>query len=334
MRLPRLVGLRRGMLAVSFLLCVGAAWCYQTRPDSCAAITVFPAWVWLILGVLLGWLARDTVHGSLLAACAGLWLAFGLYFADQPLSLIRRGPYVSADWDDAHDRGLALRVITLNCAGSVKAAEEVGQYGPDIVLLQESPGRAAVEAFAGMLFGDDGSALAGPDASIVARGTIEPNKSAGEWKQCFVQARVRLTTGAEASVVSLRLEPPLVRIDLWSPACWRAQGENRRARRAQLQAIAEQFHAAPAALPLIVGGDFNAPAGDAVYDLLPPRLADAFEQAGRGWGNTIVNHAPFHRIDQVWISGPIVARSARAVKTEHSDHRMVIVDLLITEASK
>ena len=43
MSVPRLVAVRRAMLAVSVFICVGTAWCYQTRPDSCAAVTVFPA---------------------------------------------------------------------------------------------------------------------------------------------------------------------------------------------------------------------------------------------------------------------------------------------------
>jgi vancomycin resistance protein VanJ len=146
-----------------------------------------------------------------------------------------------------------------------------------------------------------------------------------------VQARVRLNSGLEFEVISLRLAPALVRLDLWSPDCWREQSANRQARRRQLQRIVDPLADVPATSQLIVGGDFNAPAGDAVFRLLRPRLEDAFEQAGRGWGNTITSDAPFHRIDQVWTSPELRATDVRAERSEYSDHRMVVCDLILVE---
>jgi endonuclease/exonuclease/phosphatase (EEP) superfamily protein YafD len=82
-------------------------------------------------------------------------------------------------------------------------------------------------------------------------------------------------------------------------------------------------------VPLIVGGDFNAPAGDAVFRLLRPRLRDAFAEAGCGWGNTIINDFPFARIDQIWIGRHWQAIAVQAQPSAHSDHRIVIADLLL-----
>ena len=78
---------------------------------------------------------------------------------------------------------------------------------------------------------------------------------------------------------------------------------------------------------MIVGGDFNAPQGDAVFRLLRPKLHDAFAEGGRGWGNTILNDVPVLRIDQFWVSETFRSDSVVARGTRNSDHRMVICDL-------
>jgi len=129
-------------------------------------------------------------------------------------------------------------------------------------------------------------------------------------------------------VVSLRLTPPIVRMDLWDPGCWREQSENRKIRREQLREITARL--APDGLG-IVGGDFNAPAGDAIFRLLSPGFRDSFAQAGRGWGNTALNEMPVSRVDQIWVSRSFRTAAAVARKTVHSDHRMVISDLSLAK---
>ncbi|OYV78936.1 MAG: hypothetical protein B7Z73_19360, partial [Planctomycetia bacterium 21-64-5] len=154
-------------------------------------------------------------------------------------------------------------------------------------------------ALARELFADDGQVLSGVDASIVARGTIAALPLPDSVTSHAVIANVQLTDGTEMNVVSLRLEAPLVRIDLWSPECWREQTASRVRRRRQLEAIFGAIPTSSAGAPLIVGGDFNAPPGDAVFETLATPLHDAFAEAGRGWGNTIINAAPFLRINQI-----------------------------------
>jgi endonuclease/exonuclease/phosphatase (EEP) superfamily protein YafD len=140
---------------------------------------------------------------------------------------------------------------------------------------------------------------------------------------------VTLQNGRVVEIVNLRLEPAIVRVDYWSPECWRLQTENRRVRRRQLQEIVARFAATPPAVPLLVGGDFNAPAGDKILRLLEPRLRDSFSEAGVGWGNTITVDFPFARIDQLWIDRHWAPTRVVAVPTKSSDHRMVIADLLL-----
>jgi endonuclease/exonuclease/phosphatase (EEP) superfamily protein YafD len=317
-----------GLLGLSAALWLAVSLCYALRPDAWAAVTVLPAWVWLPPGVLLaglGWCRA----GKRFAAVVGLlWLLYLLFLVDEWRSLVRLRPWPAPDGAAARQRGEALRVVSLNCAGgSMEAAAEVAAHEPDLVLLQETPGVKDVERLARQLFGAEGAVHAGPDAAILARGRLTPVPLLPSHRVYFIQARVRLSSGIETEVISLRLVPPSVRLDLWSPGCWREQSANRRARRDQLRAVAQQIEALPSWLPVIAGGDFNAPAGDAVFRLLRPRLWDSFREAGIGWGNTIINGFPFHRIDQIWISDSLRAAAVVARKTRHSDHRMVIADL-------
>ncbi len=190
-----------------------------------------------------------------------------------------------------------MRVISLNCGSfATRSASDVVDYGAQILLLQESPGADELAAFAEKLYGSRGRYLQTADASIVADGELEMLPVHDPRDSHASYARVRLPSGVEVALVSLRLEPALVRLDFWSPECWRSQTDNRRTRRGQLRAIAAKIAAIPPDLPLVLGGDFNAPAGDAVFRELAPRLRDAFLEAGVGWGNSIVNEFPFaHR---------------------------------------
>jgi len=260
------------------------------------------------------------------------WLIYLLLLAEEPRSLgralLRPGPLKR----EARPPGEVLRVISLNCAiGNRLAAEEVVPYRPDIVLLQESPGRREVEELARRLFGTEAGVVHGVDASLVVHGRAVPAELPPAMRGNLVQARVTLATGRDIEVISTRLLPAVFRADLWSPDCWRQQTENRRSRREQLRAIAQRIGSTSA--PVIVGGDFNAPQGDAVFRLLRPKLHDAFTEGGLGWGDMIINDLPVLRIDQIWVSGTFRSHAVVARSTRNSDHRMVICDLSLTSDS-
>ena len=79
--------------------------------------------------------------------------------------------------------------------------------------------------------------------------------------------------------------------------------------------------------PLIVAGDFNTPRDATECTPLRAHLANAWEAAGRGCGDTWPMPFPVLSLDHVWLGGGL-----RAVRCEHgvsawSDHRPVIVDL-------
>ncbi|MCX7423714.1 MAG: endonuclease/exonuclease/phosphatase family protein [Planctomycetia bacterium] len=150
---------------------------------------------------------------------------------------------------------------------------------------------------------------------------------------CFVRARVLTPNGQNLSVTSLRLEPPLIRLDFWQSACWQSYSATREKHRQQLRdVIAGGF---PGGLddlsPIILGGDFNLVARDPALDVLPDWLSDSFRTVGRGWGNTIVSDLPIHRIDQAWTSSQLKPTNVWVVFTPNSDHRMVVTDLEFTD---
>jgi len=307
---------------LSLLLCILVATCYVVRPILCAAVTVFPTWLWLVPGLFLaglGWRRRR------LAGSVGvLWMLFLLGFAEEPWSLLRGTLPASHEGSSR-----VIRIVSLNCAGGLlEAAREVKQYQPDILLLQESPSRGAVQQIAGELYGEEGGWAHGLDASIIARGSVQPCPLRRDEKIFLTHARVTLTGGKPMEVISLRLSPPTVRADLWSPDCWRQHAEVRRLHYEQIQMVMRRIEQIHPETPLIVGGDFNMPPGEAPLRLLQKRLQDSFRIAGAGWGSTITNEYPFHRIDQIWLSPHLRPLRVRAYRTQHSDHRLVVCDAL------
>jgi endonuclease/exonuclease/phosphatase (EEP) superfamily protein YafD len=314
---------------LSAALCAALSWCYAVRPDAGAAVTAWPVWVWVPLGLAiaaLGW-SRSTKL-AFLVICL-LWLLYVGIFAEEPRGLLRRRGLSEAEFRAAREDARGLRVVSLNCAGgSAKAAAEVHRHDPDIVLVQESPSEDAVRALAEELYGPDAAVAWGLDASIIARGRAEAVVH-GLGPHIAV-ADVKLASGLNVCAISVRLSPPASRFDIWSAGHWREQASVRRLHREEMKAVALLLDTLPGDPAIILGGDFNAPAGDAAIGLLRPRLHDAFPQAGIGWGNTVLNDLPILRFDQVWASGHLRAAAVRTEETLHSDHRMVICDLVIS----
>lgn len=117
-------------------LCMAAAACFCTRPDACAALTVWPPWLYLLPGAILLYVAsRKKCPRNVLIVGILFFVAYCLIFCEEPRSLLFgpiRNYFASSPGDQR------LRVVSLNCAaGSMDAAEEVLSYQPDIVLLQE-----------------------------------------------------------------------------------------------------------------------------------------------------------------------------------------------------
>ena len=309
-----------GSLLLAITACV---W----RPDAVAALTLAPAWCWLLPGgtstVALWRVGYRKPAGVLIAA----WLVFAAGWIEEIRSVTRLVGGTLSELPGPGER--RLRVVSLNCATNPRSLADLQRVAPDIVLLQEVPGVEQLERMAQELFGDDAGVLHGGDTAILVRGAIEPrfvDRSAH-----FVAGRVTLRGGWQFDCLSLRLTPPPARLDFWAPAFWASHAELRNTHRRELQAIVAQLGPLPTEHPIVVGGDFNTVSLDQALDLLRPQLHDAFPAVGRGWGATGTNDWPLFRVDQVWIDDQSRPTRVHAEKTVSSDHRMVVVELVVAE---
>ncbi len=317
---------KRAVVMTSAALCVFLAFCYLVRPDGLAALTIWPVWAWPFLVFPLTALVWDRRDQRALARLGLMWALFVLLLADEAVPLARmltRGPLPPSP----PQRPGAVRVVTINCAaGSVKAIEEAARWHPDVLLVQESPSAGMLRAAARQVLGPDSTAIWGMDGSIAVRGSARPVTFPRDFRHRVTAARVSLYGGQQLTVASLRLTCANIRLDVWERKCRAEHSNNRQRRREELAAIMKML---PDRGPVLVGGDFNAPAGDAVFREFPPRMRDVFRAAGRGWGDTIVNEFPVHRIDQIWTSPELQPEAAAVCRTVHSDHRMLICDLVL-----
>ncbi len=317
-------------LAASALSCAALTVCYWQQPDWLAPVTLVPAWCWLVPAIILTGLGFHRRHHRGCLAVLALWTGFAVLFVEEARSVARLARPRPAGWQQARTQGRAVRVVSLNCfAANARAAAEVAAYEPDIVLFQESPSREHLERLSRDFFGADAAFLWGGDTAILTRGSLEPCHV--DDTSHFVHAGVQLPTGFKADVISVRLSPPIFRLDFWSPGFWRDHRNQRIKHRRQIQDVMDEIGRDSHSRPLIIGGDFNAPPDDGSLAALQEQLIDTFRQAGRGWGNTGTNRFPLFRVDQIWVGKSLRAESVFARRTLHSDHRMVVCDLVLGE---
>jgi endonuclease/exonuclease/phosphatase (EEP) superfamily protein YafD len=317
---------RKILLGLSALLWLVIFFSYWIKPDGLTGLTNIPPWGWLFTGLgfaLLGWRKGRRRIAVLLLI---LWLVFLVCFAGEARSIFRRGAWPDPAWVKAKAEGRGMRVISFNTDFKPAALKEVAYYQPDIILFQE--GHAHIVAdFAKDFYGPTASIVRSKDAFILARGGLLPSPLPSQ--EPITQAYVLLDSGIHAQVISLHLASPRYRRDFWHLGFWRGQAETRRRHWEQMEEIVSRLEVLPPTVPVIVGGDFNSPAGDAIFRAFRGRLSDSFRQGGRGWGDTFSNHKPLLRIDQVWLSPQWQAVSVVARKVKYSDHRMVIADLIL-----
>lgn len=296
----------RILSGASITLCALLTWTYGRRPDWATALTLFPAWVWLVFSLVLFFSIRH-LHGKIGLGC---WLAFSIIHVEEPISLLRSF--------SSHEKGQpVLRVATVNCSGSFGAIIDALAESPDIVLIQESP---APSQWGNFLQDHTGyEILPGIDASVLVRGSIQSYHQARFYT--IGTAKVRnLVLG----VGSLRLATSDPRIDLWNPACWRDQSA---LRKKQMIQISQAQNHLPNSVSLILGGDFNVPQGDRVFGTLKRQLQDSFSGAARGGCNTIPASFPLLRIDQIWTTRDLRPVNAYTRRSSHTDHRIYVADL-------
>ena len=330
------VALRRAqaiLAGLSLALCLAIGACYATRPTSAVLVTTFPVWAWLFPGLLVLAPSHSAPGRRRTLLIAGAWVLMVLAFAEEPrTALTGSREWPDPGWNRARAAGDGLRVVTANCAGgNADVAREALVYGPDILLLQESPSAPELSEAVGEHL--NCAFVWGLDASVVVHGKVR-RVEVGQDDRGFVTVADAEVAGRTVRVIATRLLLPYCEPDLWRPGAWRSAGGTYRARAEQMHAIRRYLAQTPAARPVIVGGDFNAPAGDRLVRALRPRLRDAYPERPIGLGNTIINEFPFSRIDQVWVSPDFGVHAVLARKTEHSDHRLVVCDLSLRGSTR
>ena len=299
---------------------------YQFRPDHLAALTVFPAWSWLLLAIPVAAVWRHA-NRRLAALAAAAWMVFAVVHVEEFSSLGRGWIHPVVENKPAG----VLRIITLNCGGGhVAALAETLPFQPDILLLQEPPSRPETEQYCKQLFGLAGGMIYDVDTAIIVRGSLTNVRRPGS-RVFFSHARTDIPGFGPMDLVSLRLATGHVQLNLWNPDCWNTHYRWRRQQLDQMRTIAAEL---TTQAPLLVAGDFNAPQGDRIFSLLPAGLFDVFAVAGKGIGNTILNDIPVVRIDQIWASDHFHVIQSFARQTRASDHRLVVADLVLAPGQK
>ncbi|MCH7903135.1 MAG: endonuclease/exonuclease/phosphatase family protein [Armatimonadetes bacterium] len=294
---------------ISFLVALIAIAVYGFQPDALAAWTVWPPGVTAVIWLIVPLLRRPSTWRKIALIPVVPWVAFLLAYGDEWRAIV---PHSVPSTE--------LHVVTLNCAGGMlEAVREAVDTGADIVLLQESPGPDELQDLVADL-PDGYSVVSGIDASVIARGDLTVVLQ----EQNFTMVRFSRGDDLQLDIVSLRMVPPVLRMDYWNPNCWRAYAEDRRRHRAELAEIWTAVDKVRSERPLILGGDFNVvPVRNVTALLEHAGLQDAWSAAGRGWYATMLNSAPVVRIDRIWASGELRPKLAKVKKTKYSDHRMV-----------
>ena len=308
---------------------------YARRWDKLAALTVFPFWAWGLLGVGMAGFAWLLTRQRLALAVVLLWLGTVFFFSDETRPLLRAwkdrpepGPPAAAP-----DGRQVRRVITFNCKAGFfnpAAAREVISWSPDVVLLQESTDPGVLAQVARELYGGNPGdhAVGTEECGIIARGRILRSVTGNLPNS--LSATIQFDDGAMLEVASVHLRGAETDVRLYKREALFKHAVNRLERRAELQKLLTLQTLMNGQRAALIGGDFNAPAGDAIFRLLKTAgFSDGMAEVGSGWPNTFPNAAPMLRIDHLWNNARLVPVRGRVVRSSHSDHRLVICDYLV-----
>jgi hypothetical protein len=325
--LGRLGDLTAGLM---MLVLSGLGWLYAAKVPNLDPLTIWPFGLWAALFGILGLLFAPLLRKRRMILVVGYAVLVGLLLSEEPLYLLRplwHDP--QAEMAAARERGDLFRVVSLNCGGGDgQAVVDALEHDPDILLLQETPGGFLLERvlppgweYAGWL-----------DPAVAVKGRVEAEELP-RWlaHQLYVVRAIPDRLGRPVAALSTRFVHPSLQLDIWSPRTWRDARRIADDRVDAMRLVVEQRGRYGSELPAIVGGDFNTPAGNWLLEPLAANgLTDAFRAVGVGWPNTIASDFAFERIDFIYVSEAIKPLRASTAVTEHSDHRMVVVDMALS----
>lgn len=308
---------------------------FSSQPDLFAAFTVLPVWIWGTLGLFLALLSYFLFRSPLSFFTSTAWFVSILALSDEIPSLVRLGqpsPQVGAPTSYLNRR--PLRVISCNWSSYDKSlVPAIAPWQPDIAFIQEMPHPYRLKQLAETLYGNAGDYRYDEEhlCGIVLRGRIKKALLEPQYRSQYLTAR--LPNGNMVELVNVHLQAAPTNLALWRPSCWKEHRNNRIQRRAELEfALAFLQEYTPFRdknRPVIIAGDFNAPATDGITKVLSDSFIDTFQEVGTGWGNTYHRRIPLLRIDQIHTSHHFLPLRSRAVTIPQSEHRFVVSDLLL-----
>jgi endonuclease/exonuclease/phosphatase (EEP) superfamily protein YafD len=223
-----------------------------------------------------------------------------------------------------------LRIVSWNVSGGAPL-HAIEALNADVCFFQEIgdvPGAAATSPhwrlFAWQASHDPGTLSRFPLTSL-------KTQRAGPWQEPLLAETV-LPRGQRILLVNVRLALPSLVSTLASLASLSRPDYGYRERVEQFPRLAQLIATTQRERGLrsvILAGDFNAPADAASADPLRRALRDVWPVAGTGWGGTMTAPVPLSRIDQCWVSADIEVVSARVIRARESDHRFLVVDLIV-----
>lgn len=157
----------------------------------------------------------------------------------------------------------------------------------------------------------------------------------------YLRARVDVA-GTDVVIFTAHLVTPRDALSpLRSPALWRLGlseiRQNQSQRMRQARQLVEDSRGITG--PLVIAGDLNAPPASLVTRMLTDQgLVDAFTAAGRGYGytfgHTLLVGRPFLRLDRILASHHLTPVNAWVGGASGSDHRPVIVDMVLAKPTR
>lgn len=321
------------LLGFSLLLQVFTVYAYSRQPDFLALCTVLPIWLWGGLGLLLSSFAYCCLRSWFSLGMIAVWVTTLLVGADEARTLTHlRKESPQPGRAAAHGKNSVMRVITFNCAHFRYGdpSQDIAAWQPDIVLLQDAYPHQVLR-IAQVLYGHSGSYRAGQTTGIVTRWEIKRELLNPQHRS--LQTTVKLPDGRILEVVNLHLLSATTNLRFWQRSAWREHMNNRAQRIKELSTALKNLEKTTPfpKNPTLLGGDFNAGANDIIHQPLSGSFVNAYAATGTGCGNTYHQRLPLLRIDHLYATRHFTPARSRAVRTRHSDHRMVVADFVFRE---
>jgi endonuclease/exonuclease/phosphatase (EEP) superfamily protein YafD len=232
-----------------------------------------------------------------------------------------------------------LRVLTWNTPVTWNEFEalldRIEPFEPDLCFFQETPdSREGGSPVGGNRFFKDYVWHDAGDCALLSRYpvTLLPSRRVGPWSAPQV-ARVERPDGQGLLVVNVRLMLPVQVVNPFQVGNGSRWSEEHLKRLEQFENLASLIEETCANYPddaVVLAGDFNTPGrmrSLAPLETIP--LVDVWRRVGTGWGATMTAQYPMARIDQCWVSPQIQAVQARVILGSPSDHRSLLVDLIL-----